>query len=208
MNQWIERGNKVARIYDAEAEATGWHGPEVAFALTYPFITPGQTMLDIGIGTGLGALLFQKAGLTVHGLDISPDMLEACKSKGLTNLIEHDLTQRPYPFADASMDLVACTGVLNFFDDLAPIFQEAARIMRPDGLFVFVVGDREEHEEGSISVEHSGHDMAMYRHSPGDVQTGLESAGLTRKRALRFMVFMDSAKTVPHLAKAYLACKA
>jgi|GEM_PF-5571654 len=68
--------------YDEEAEATGWFGPEVAFGLAYAHVHHGQSILDIGIGTGLGSALFKKAGLQVHGMDISPEMLEACRKKG------------------------------------------------------------------------------------------------------------------------------
>ena len=47
--------------YDAEAEATGWLGPEIAFALMHSYLVPGQAVLEIGIGTGLAAMLFHKA---------------------------------------------------------------------------------------------------------------------------------------------------
>ena len=68
--------------YDQEATATGWLGPEVAFGLAYKYINHGQKILDIGIGTGLGSILFYKAGLNVFGMDVSNEMLAACHSKG------------------------------------------------------------------------------------------------------------------------------
>lgn len=77
--------------YDGEAEASGWCGPEVAFGLACMYVQPGQSILDIGIGTGLGSVLFRKAGLEVHGMDISPKMLDECRSKGFTALIMRNL---------------------------------------------------------------------------------------------------------------------
>ena len=152
MSQPDEQVTALITAYAEEAEATGWFGPEVVFGLSYTFVKPDQSMLDIGIGTGLSSDLFRKAGLRVHGIDISPQMLDACRSKGLTELALHDLTKTPYPFQAESMDHAVCTGVLNFFSDLSPVFKETNRILRPGGLFAFVVGDRAEDEPGEIAV--------------------------------------------------------
>ena len=131
--------NTTASIYDDEAEATGWYGSEVAFGLTYAHVQPGQSMLDIGIGTGLGSILFHKAGLDIHGLDISPQMLDACRRKGFSSLHLHDLGKPPYPFDSESIDHAVCSGVFNFFSDLSPVFQETRRILRKGGLFLLLV---------------------------------------------------------------------
>ena len=93
-----KQARATAEAYDEEAEATGWYGPEAAFGLAYKFLRPGQSILDLGIGTGLAAVLFRKAGLRLYGMDVAPEMLEACRGKGFTDLVRHDLTERPYPF--------------------------------------------------------------------------------------------------------------
>lgn len=73
--------SSVASDYDRKAEEYDWRGPEVAFGLSYAFVSPGESVLDIGIGTGLSSVLFHKAGLRVYGMDVSPQMLEACSGK-------------------------------------------------------------------------------------------------------------------------------
>ena len=120
----------TAEAYDAEAQATGWLGPEVAFGMVYQHVLPDQSILDLGIGTGLASVLFRKAGLKVHGLDIAQDMLDACRWKGFDDLRRHDLTEPPYPYASESFDHVVCVGVLPFFSHLSPVFAETARIHR------------------------------------------------------------------------------
>ena len=100
--------------YDEEAEASGWYGPEVAFGLAFKHVMPGQSILDIGIGTGLGSVLFRKAGLDVHGMDISSQMLDVSRSKGFGSLQRHDLRKLPYPYESESMHHAICTGVFNF----------------------------------------------------------------------------------------------
>ena len=134
----------IAEVYDEEAEAAGWFGSEVAFGLTYKYIQQDQSLLDIGIGTGLGSVLFRKAGLKVFGMDVSQDMLDACLSKGFVDLELHDLRMTPYPYDSETMDIAICVGVMIFFSDLASVFEETARILRKGGLFVFVVADRAE----------------------------------------------------------------
>ena len=125
-------GSEEARDYDRKAEQYDWRGPEVIFGLSYAFVEPGQSVLDLGIGTGLGSFLFHKAGLRVHGMDHSRPMLEACRSKGFaTDLTVHDLTAVPYPFDTASLDHAVCLGVLNFFDDLIPITSDLVPASQP-----------------------------------------------------------------------------
>jgi predicted TPR repeat methyltransferase len=124
--------------YDAKSEEMGWHVPGVVFGLMYMHLYPRQTLLDIGIGTGLGSLRFHKAGLEIHGLDNSPSMLECCREKELAaSLIEHDLTDVPWPYETESFHHVVSIGVTHFFGDLADLFSEAARVLKPGGIFGF-----------------------------------------------------------------------
>ena len=206
-----EQTRAMVEAYDEEAEATGWLGPEVAFGLAYKYIQPGQSILDIGIGTGLGSVLFRKAGLQVYGMDVSQEMLGACRSKGFTDLTRQDLTEPPYPYESESLDHTVCVGVLNFFSDLSPVFGESARILRQGGLFVFVVGDRTEDEslEVVVGTEHtkSGAPVTMYRHSARQISRWVNGNGFTPLRSLAFTVYMDREKARSLQARAYLVRK-
>lgn len=211
MDQTVSHGNAIARAYDEEAEASGWFGPEVAFGLTYAYIKPGQSLLDIGIGTGLGSALFRKAGLTVHGMDIDPEMIEACRSKGFLDLLLHDLSRPPYPFPTESMDHVICTGVMNFFKDLSPLFAETARILRKGGLFAFIAGNKAKGDSGEfiVGAEHTGAEkpLTIYRHGTEQISLWMEQYGFELLRSLSFPIFMDRERTKSIEAKVYLARK-
>jgi predicted TPR repeat methyltransferase len=211
MSQPEEQVNALIAAYAEEAEATGWFGPEVVFGLSYTYVQPDQSILDIGIGTGLSSDLFRKAGLRVYGIDISPQMLDACRSKGFTELALHDLTKTPYPFEAESMDHAVCTGVLNFFSDLSPVFKETNRILLPGGFFAFVVGDRAEDEPGEIVVgpEHTKTEetITMYLHSAKQIDNWLEQNCFNLIRSLVFTIYLDPEKTRATQAKAYLAKK-
>ena len=135
-------GSDHAKNYDRKAAAANWLDPAIVFGLTYRFVLPGDTLLDIGIGTGLSSELFHKAGLRIYGIDFSPEMLSCCKSKQMTEeLKEHDLSAVPYPYDPDTMDHAVCTGVTHLFEDLRPIFREMSRILKPDGTFSLVVAD-------------------------------------------------------------------
>jgi len=202
----------MAANYDEKAQATGWQGPAVVFGLAFKYTEPGQTLLDIGIGTGLGSALFHKAGLNVIGMDISEEMLEVCRNKGFAaGLVCHDLTVSPYPFGDASCDHAVSTGVFQFFENLDTVFGDVSRILRDGGIFVFVTGDREPGEDVWVFVgaEQTGTGAAvtMYRHTSGGVTGWLEKHGFRLVDTLEFTVWKDMKRSERFPARAYLAQK-
>ena len=164
-----------------------------------------------GVGTGLGSGLFRKAGLAIHGMDISPEMLHGCRRKGFTALKQHDLTRPPYPYDSESMDHAVCTGVLNFFSDLSPVFQEVSRIVRHGGLFAFTVWDRFENQAHAMEVgpahTTSEETVTIYRHGTKQVTEWMARYGFEPLRDLLFTAFMDREKTKQTSARAYLVRK-
>jgi len=206
-NSW-----KVANDYDKEATAIGWDAPAIVYALASPYTRPGQEIIDIGIGTGLGSELFHCAGLRVVGLDISEEMLDACRAKGcVERLVRHDLTVFPYPFENDSFDHAVSTGVFQFFENLSLIFQEVNRILKSGGIFVFVTGDRRQGEDAAavIPPEHSRTTapVRMFRHSPREVRPWLEESGFRLFETREFSVWIDTARSDRFFLRAYLARK-
>lgn len=110
----------------------------------YPFaadvIRPGDTVLDIGSGSGTDALiaatLIGENGV-VYGLDMTRAMREKLhrivEAKGIANVrvIEGNAEQIPLP--DASVDVVTSNGVLNLVPDKPAAFGEIARVLKPGG---------------------------------------------------------------------------
>ncbi len=169
-----------AKYYDKKAMKSQWLDPAIVFGLTYRFIHPNESLLDIGIGTGLSSELFFKAGLRIFGIDFSPEMLACCREKQMAEALkEHDLSVLPYPFAANSMDHAVCTGVTHLFEDLSPIFHETARILKPNGMFAFVVAECDEGEERAITVTppDASHDkkVRIFRYCEKDMKQLLAS---------------------------------
>jgi ubiquinone/menaquinone biosynthesis C-methylase UbiE len=196
----------MAAEYDRSKDAQGWRGPEVVFGLVYAFVNPGESVLDIGIGTGLGSMLFHKAGLHVYGMDMSPQMLEVCAQKGFTEDLKiHDLTVEPYPYPAASLDHAVCVGVMNHFEDLGAVFRETSRILKDNGIFAFVVADRSAGEESSFEVEHADSRTTMFRHSSEQIGSLLHETCFSLLRDLDFSVHGHNETSRPLHLKAYAA---
>lgn len=208
-----KKNQDQAEGYDDAARAIDWQGPPLVFDLLSRYIRPGQTVLDIGIGTGLGSEPLFKAGLRVTGMDLSDGMLDACRKKGFAErLISHDLTIVPYPFSHGSFDNVISTGVFQFFPNLDNIFHEVTRILTDGGRFAFVTGDRHHGEPAEVVAgpEQTGtsESITMYCHSSTQVASWLEKSGFELVDSIEFIIWMDEKRSKNFKARAYLACKA
>jgi predicted TPR repeat methyltransferase len=196
-----------ASNYDKLAAEHGWQGHEVLFCMMYEFIKPGETLLDIGIGTGLGSFLFHRSGLEIHGFDRSREMLKICESKGFAaDLIEHDLQQVPFPYPDNFFNHVISIAVLNFYPELAPVFDEAARIIRPHGIFGFTVEEQKPGKDSVYPIRTDGKGVVtMYRHSDAHIRGILGKHGFTALKDFEFPADRYPTEGMDIYFKAYVA---
>jgi malonyl-CoA O-methyltransferase len=103
-------------------------------------LTPA-VVLDIGAGTGAATAALRKrfARARVIALDLAEGMLaEAGKHQRLFRRFDRvraDAAQ--LPFADHSVDIIYSSLMLQWFDDPALVFAEAARVLKPGGLLAF-----------------------------------------------------------------------
>lgn len=99
-----------------------------------------QTVLDIGCGGGYLAEAFAADGFEVTGLDPSADSIEAARLHAAeTGLpIRYEVGRgESLPFMDATFDLVCCCDVLEHVDDVRQVLREAARTLKPRGVFFY-----------------------------------------------------------------------
>ena len=91
---------------------------------------PGETLLDVGCGTGYFSRRFSReAGLKVTGMDIAPDMLDLARSKAPEiALVRADAAR--LPFFDRAFDHVAAITSLCFVSDESRVLREMARVAR------------------------------------------------------------------------------
>ncbi|MEV6061233.1 class I SAM-dependent methyltransferase [Nocardia asteroides] len=96
----------------------------------------GATVLDIGTGPGklLSCLATRRPDLRLHGIDLSPHMIEIAH-RHLTGrtaeLAVADVTDLPFP--DDSIDLAVSSLSMHEWPDLDAAARELHRILRPGG---------------------------------------------------------------------------
>jgi len=215
-NSTIIQDSHSASEYDNQARKTNWFGSEVVFGLAYEFVRSGNTVLDLGIGSGLSSILFHKAGLQVFGLDGSSEVLDICKSKGFAaGLKKHDLRDLPLPYPSRFCDHVISVAVLNSFKDLAPLFVEIARIIKAGGIFAFTVEEQKPGQEEGYAInrvevsEKPKEETAvmLYRHSEAYIARLLSQNGFELLKTLEFVAFKYPAENKDVFFKAYVARK-
>jgi cyclopropane fatty-acyl-phospholipid synthase-like methyltransferase len=109
---------------------------DMRFARTmwvYDNVRAGSAVLDLGCGAGMLALLKRK-GVTLTGVDLSPECALASRRNGYDLTCAARLTQ--LPFTDASFDYVVSLDVLGHvgFEEKDAVLREVRRVLRPAGV--------------------------------------------------------------------------
>lgn len=125
----------------------------------YDNVRRGASVLDIGCGAGVLALLKSK-GVTLAGVDLSPECAEAARRNGYDETHAAQLTALPFP--DASFDYVVSLDVMGHieFDDKDSVLAEIKRVLRPGGVTMHGVEcmnraqQKDYHEMSEAELQH------------------------------------------------------
>lgn len=103
---------------------------------------PTWAGLDIATGAGHMALAFAPHVARMVASDITEEMLAETRalaaSRGLANVETAVAAADRMPFPDQSFDLVCCRLAAHHFADAAAFVSEAARVLKPGGVFALV----------------------------------------------------------------------
>lgn len=110
----------------------------------YPFladvIEPGDTVLDVGSGSGVDALIAARkagSGGRVYGVDMTPAMIDRAESNireaKVDNIQLLEGHAEDLPLGDESVDVVTSNGVFNLVPDKETAFREVNRVLKPGG---------------------------------------------------------------------------
>jgi malonyl-CoA O-methyltransferase len=106
-----------------------------------PMAVDANVVIDLGSATGSAVRLLEKRfrGARVVAVDLSGRMLGKLQRKRswFSKIAAVQGDARALPFADASVDVFFANMLLPWIDDPAAVFDEIARVLRPDGLFAF-----------------------------------------------------------------------
>ncbi|MBY0498009.1 MAG: methyltransferase domain-containing protein [Nitrosomonas sp.] len=120
-----------------------WFFPESginAGLIARAHIQSGQTVLDVGCGTGTLALLMKQGhpDVAVHGLDIDAEILRIAQRKAAQagqNILWQQGTATCLPYPDQSVDHVVASLLLHHLarQDKQHMLREAFRVLKPGG---------------------------------------------------------------------------
>jgi malonyl-CoA O-methyltransferase len=170
--------------YDDEPNAT--RDLDAVVVRRAPLRLRGRDVLEIGCGTGKNTQWLAEHARSVLALDFSEGMLAAARRRiAAPNVafVRHD-ARDPWPLGDAAVEVVIGNLVLEHVADLAPIYAEAARVLRPGGQLFLCELHPERQRRGAQAHFIDGETGAAVRvpacfHSAGDYLSAGHAAGLT-----------------------------
>ncbi len=131
--------DQLAERYD-ETRGGESRGDEYA-ADIHARLPPGEgVVLEIGVGTGVVALGLKRRGRRVVGLDLSAPMLSRAIERLGPVLVRSDAMQMA--LASASVDHAVSVWVVHSVKYPVVLFGEAARVIRPGGLYIVCTTQR------------------------------------------------------------------
>jgi predicted TPR repeat methyltransferase len=208
--------NDFAPNYDDYIKQCHWVGPDILFGLMFSNLKPNQTILDIGIGTGLCSALFKQFGLKVYGIDGSETMIELCTGKAIAEELKLvDLTEEQSWFENKIFNHFVSQGVLHLIGDLKPIFNQTAKALSKNGCFGFTYesiqqatdGYTESSIRGIFERENASSGIKVYRHTYEYIMELLRISDFQMIKKSEFLAFVDPITNVKTYFDAIVAQK-
>src|SRR6266852_4909675 len=169
---------------------------DMRFARTmwvYDNVRAGSTVLDLGCGAGMLALLKRK-GITLAGVDLSKEWARAALRNGYDETFSAELSS--LPFADASFDYVVSLDVLGHVmaAEKDAVLAEVKRVLHPGGVTLHGIECTDRSAQRSYD-EMSAEELRRFIGIDGHV--GLEEE---QEHAARFRKFFSHIAWEPRYA--------
>lgn len=139
----LEAFDKLAKDYEIHVDKDSGHNAyyeRPAMMKLMPGNLNQAEVLDAGCAAGWYTEQFIKLGAQVTAIDLTPEMVEACKRRvgNQATVFACDLSER-LPFDNDTFNLIVSSLTLHYIDDWRPTFREFHRILKPGGSLIFSV---------------------------------------------------------------------
>lgn len=167
-------------------------------------LAPGETVLDVGCGTGtLAIAAARRVGIRggVHGVDPSPELLARARKKARRAGVDVTFavaSGQELPLPDASLDVVLSTLVFHHLshDVLRASVAEIRRVLKPGGRLLAVDFGGPQDDRRTMHAPHGGHvgfdlvDIAsrLPRLGLEELESGPVESGMRRLENLRYVL--------------------
>lgn len=138
---FAELKQRQRQMWASFAPTATFTTPVAGHLVAFAGIAPGESVLDVGTGTGVVAITAARAGAKVSALDLTPELLaEAHENARIARLPDIAWTEgdaERLPYEDASFDVV----LSQFGHMFAPrpdiVVSEMRRVLKPGGRVAF-----------------------------------------------------------------------
>jgi 2-polyprenyl-6-hydroxyphenyl methylase / 3-demethylubiquinone-9 3-methyltransferase len=138
--RWYEADDDPIALLRAEARL---RNPWIVERIAAELGRGAKRVLDVGCGGGFLANALAEAGHSVEGIDLSEPSLEIARRYDRTGRVKYRRADAyDLPHAPGELDVVCAMDFLEHVDRPDRVIAQAARVLRPGGLFFFHTFDR------------------------------------------------------------------
>jgi ubiquinone/menaquinone biosynthesis C-methylase UbiE len=134
----------VAQLY--QATRPGYPDRVIEFVTATAGLSAGDTLLEIGCGTGQLTKSLASSGFTLTAIDIGPSMIAAARQHLASSPASFQVTTfEDFTAADRSFDLIISAAAFHWTDPEIK-YAKTARLLRPGG-WLAVLGNEESYDD-------------------------------------------------------------
>jgi ubiquinone/menaquinone biosynthesis C-methylase UbiE len=180
--------DRWAASYDADKNAT--RDLDAVVVRRVPLQLEGRDVLELGCGTGKNTSFLAEHARRVVAMDFSEGMIARAHERIATSnvqFVRHDVRD-VWPVPPASVDVVVANLILEHVHDLAVVFFEMARVLRPGGqVFICELHPYRQLQGGQAQftdprtgerVQVTAHIHTVSEYVNGGIEAGLELRAL------------------------------
>jgi SAM-dependent methyltransferase len=111
-----------------------------AHLVQFAGVRPGHRLLDVACGTGVASITAARAGASVTGLDLTPELLERARENARIGGFDVEFREgdvEALPFSDAEFDVVLSQFGHMFAPRPEVAIAEMLRVLKPGGTIAF-----------------------------------------------------------------------
>ncbi len=128
----------IAKEFQEAAETSSDPNRQIMYGLFGSPYLEDSKLLDLGCGYGRDLKYFSELGMEVHGVDISPEMIQRSKRKVPSAKLDA-CNFDALPYEDEFFDLVFSRYAIQHTSNTEGVFRETHRVLKPRGRLIFLV---------------------------------------------------------------------